>query len=255
MTDKELIGKIKDLRKIQPSQDWLNLGQQDLIARINFEEEDEGLKANFGLFIDFLSWFKHPQSVALAVCLFTIFIGGPWLAVKASQQSLPGELLYSVKKVSEQVQVKVSPKGSKTQLQVEFAVRRLEELGKITDDSFTLEEKTEKAKTVANDFKNKLVDASINLDNITKEEAIAVAKKTKKIQEDLSKTKEEAPLIAQADLAEAEKTLEEINSRVLAVLTSDNADNTDIGEVSTSTDQEILIWLEEMEATSTDEGL
>lgn len=229
--EQDLIKKIKQLKKIQPSQEWLDLTRHNLTSQISFEEKDRG-------------WLREPQSFALAICLLLIFIGGPWLMVKASQTSLPGEMLYSIKKASEGIQATVASEESKAQLQVEFASRRLEELTKITEDSFPSEEKTEKVKEVVDKLKDNLAGASVYANKISKEKAIAVAKKTKKISEDLDRTKEEAPAEIKEDLAEAEKTIEEINNQILAVLTGEGEK---IGqEIGTTTpDQEILIFLEE----------
>lgn len=229
--EQDLIKKIKQLKKIQPSQEWLDLTRHNLTSQISFEEKDRG-------------WLREPQSFALAICLLLIFIGGPWLMVKASQTSLPGEMLYSIKKASEGIQATVASEESKAQLQVEFASRRLEELTKITEDSFPSEEKTEKVKEVVDKLKDNLAGASVYANKISKEKAIAIAKKTKKISEDLDRTKEEAPAEIKEDLAEAEKTIEEINNQILAVLTGEGEK---IGqEIGTTTpDQEILIFLEE----------
>ena len=131
--EQDLIKKIKQLEKIQPSAKWLDLTRHNLISQITWEEDDRGPKSSFGLF----NWLGGLQSVALAVCLLLIFIGGPWLTLKASQSSLPGEILYSVKKAAEGVQATVTSENNKAQLQVEFAGRRLEELTKITEDSFS----------------------------------------------------------------------------------------------------------------------
>jgi predicted DNA-binding protein (UPF0278 family) len=244
-----LIKKIKQLKKIQPSPEWLDSTRHNLVSQIDFEAEK--VKTNFGFF----NWLKHPQSLALAICLLLIFIGGPWLMVMASQASLPGELLYSVKRMGEGVQATVASESSKTQLQVEFAGKRLEELTKITEDSFAPEEKTEKVKQVVNDLKDNLAGATTYLDKISKENVIVVAKKAMKIREDLTKTKEEMPLEAQTDLAEAEKAIEEISHQILTILVKDRQETAE-GTTTTTPDEEILIFLEELESgmiTTTEE--
>jgi hypothetical protein len=240
MTEQELIQRIKELKKIQPSQQWLDLARHNLITQISFKEESLKPKAGF------LNWLKEPQSIALVICLILIFIGGPWLVVKASQASLPGELLYPVKRITEEVQTTVASKDSKVQLQTEFAFRRLEELTKIAEDPFFPEEKTEKAKQVISDFRGNLAGISQHVSKISKEQAVAVAKKTKKLKEDLNKTKEEVPLDVKDDLAEAEKVIEEINHQILAALTKDSQESAE-GTATTTLDQEVLIFLKEIE--------
>ena len=242
MNDQELIKKIKKLKQIKPSGEWLNSTRHNLTAQISFEEEKK---------TGFFNWLYQPHNFALAVCLIAIFAGGPWLMIKASQASLPGEALYSVKKITENVQATVASESSKTKLQFEFAQRRLEELNKITEDSVSSEKKEEKAeqtKKVISDFKDKLAGASLHVSKISKEEAVEVAKKAKKIKEELDRTKEEISLEIQEiqnELAEAEKQIEEINYQILTVLTKEIEEITEKG--ATTTDKEIIIFLEETE--------
>jgi len=241
MNNKELIRKIKKLGKIQPSQKWLGLTRYNLIAELDFENQSFKMTG-------FFSWLLQAQSMALVTCLILIFLGGPWLAVKASQPSLPGDLLYSVKKINEGVQITVALERNKAKLQAEFANSRLEELNKITEDSFSQEEKTDKSKQILNDFKSNLAGISQHVSNFSKEEAVAVAKTAKKLKEDLDNTKQDIPVEAGDNLIEAEKAIAEINYQILSVLTKDNEENTE--KLATSTDEEILIWLEEIGTTT-----
>jgi len=223
----DLIGKIRELKKIEPSQEWLVSARNDLMAGI---EPD----------ISFFQWLRQPQQFALVACLILIFLGGPWLALKASEASLPGDLLYSVKKANEGLQMTITSENNKTQLKMEFASRRLEELAKVSEDSG----KTNKVKGIASDLKNNLKEASVYADKISETEIIAVAKKTQEIKEELSMAAGEASLDVQDELAQAGEVVEEIN-KILTVLNTRYQE--DRQDTSTSTDQEILIFLQELE--------
>ena len=226
--EKDLISKIRELKKIEPSQEWLISVRNDLMA--NFEPD-----------ISFFQWLRQPQQFALVACLILIFLGGPWLALKASEASLPGDLLYSVKKANEGLQMTVTSEGNKTQLKVEFASRRLEELGKISEDSGKINE----VKGIVSDLKNNLEEASVYADKISGTEIIAVAKKTKKIKEELSNTVGGASLDVQNELAQAGEAVENINKQILTILNRKyQEDNQDM---ATSTDQTIFIFLQELE--------
>jgi hypothetical protein len=245
MTEQELIQKIKELKKIEPTQEWLDLTRHELISRVALSDTPslrEGRDPKWQP----LNWLRGPQlqPVALGICLLLIFAVGPWLTLKASQASLPGDVLYSVKRASESIQATVASNDSKAQLQVEFAGRRLGELTKITGDSFTSEEKTEKVKEVVNNLKDNLAEASVYAAEASKEKAMVMAKKTKSIKEELDKTKEEVSLEVQNELAEAGEVIEEINQQILAVLVKSQEG---IEGTATSTDEEILIFLEETE--------
>jgi len=247
MTDREIIRKIQQLKEIQPSQEWLDLTRQKLLSRTVLWTEPKELSLRDFL-MGYLGYFKLAAVMAGALVLL---IGGPWLVVKASQPSLPGEMLYSIKKATERIQAGVASDESKAQLQVEFAGRRLEELTKINEDSLSPEEKTEKVEQVVSDFQDNLAGASLHVSKISKEKAVAIAKTTKKLKENLAKTKEEVPLAVQEKLAQAEKVMAEINHQILAVLVK--GDQEGIGQAATTTDEEILIFLELEEESLTNE--
>jgi len=241
MTDKNLVKKIRGLRKIEPASDWQSLTRRNLLAQME-AEDDTGL---FGEKVSFWSWLKEPQIMSLAFCLALILIAGPWLTIKASQMSLPGDFLYSVKRVSEGVQTTVVSKEDRGQLQVGFAQKRLEELNKITESI-----EAENAREIASQFKNNLASASIYTSKISKEQAIAIAKRTKKIKNNLDIAKEDAVSEeVKTELAEAEKSIEEINHNILTALTGEEEGGLNISSTTENLDEEIIILLEELDLT------
>lgn len=240
MENQDLVKKLKNLRKVQPSQEWFDLTRDNLINQINWEKRTYSQHSS-----GFLNWMRSFQPVALIVCLLMIFVGGPWLTIMASEVSLPGEFLYSIKRASEGIQTKVASKEKQSELHLEFAYRRLEEFTKIARESSS--EKEVKTKQVIDDLKNNLADVSANLKDISKENALTVVKKTIKIKEDIDRAKEEVSLEAQESLVEAEKVIEEINSEILAVLTGEINDGQRNETMPTST-EEILIFLEKTES-------
>ena len=172
------------------------------------------------------------------------------MTIKASQSSLPGELLYSVKKISEGVQTTIVSDGGKAGLQAEFAGRRLEELNKITYDSSSSEEKTEKSGVVVNKFKDNLAQISQNVSMGSKDEIVAVALQTKRLEEKLEKTTGE---ISSEVKEIAEKAIDEAKSKILAALVEDGERNND-QENASSTDKEILIFLNDKTEIIIDEN-
>lgn len=233
-----MIAKLKKLKKIQPDQARLDLMCEKLLERIDFEPE-------FSVW----NWLREPQAAALIACIMLIIFGGPWLTIKASTASLPGEFLYNIKKASEGIQATVSFNDSRAQLQIEFASRRLKELSQITDDTATAsDQKAEKAQQVLTSLKDSLDEAVVSVGGLSREKAIAAAAKTQKIREDLAKTKQGVITVSGSDqqaaaeiiqdLDEAQKVIEEIDSRILAVLSGNNGEGN--SESATTTDQEII---------------
>ena len=232
--EKDLIKKIKELKQIEPSSEWMNSTRHNLMTQIKIDE-------NANMYnISFFQWIKQPQSFALAFCLMLMVLGGPWLAIKASEASLPGEFLYSVKKATEGVQITVTSEDSKAQLSVEFAGRRLEELSKMSENL----QDNDRMKEVASEIKNNLEKASAYAGKISEANIIVVVKKANRIKDELGENKGNMSSEAQTELVGAGKAVEEINRQILATLIRDK----ESGErLSTSTDQEILIFLEELE--------
>ncbi len=234
----DLVRKIKELKAIEPSAEWMDATRYKLITQIELDKRADVMG------VGFFQWLKQPQSFALAVCLIFIFLGGPWLTLQASKASLPGELLYSVKRATEGVQITVTSADSLTPLKMEFASRRLEELNKISEDSSSEKE----VKEVIGELKTNLAEASVYADKISEDKVIAVAKKVQKIKQDLGNTKEELSSEVQIELAEAEKAVEQINKQILTALIKKKQQESGDTTISIdSTDQEILIFLEELE--------
>lgn len=87
-----------------------------------------------------LNWARVAVSVLMAVILLSMLAGG---TVYAAQDSLPGEVLYSVKRVSEDARLLIARDSvAKVDLSMEFAQIRLEEMSRLVNES---QEKTQLA--------------------------------------------------------------------------------------------------------------
>ncbi len=241
--------KIKKLNQIKPSKNWLNSTRHSLEAKIDFDQATNP-KHNG---IRFLNWLKQPQTTALALCLSLIVLGGPWLLVKASQASLPGEWLYSIKKANEGIQVRIASDYGRSQLQVEFASRRVEELIKIARDSVNDQEKSSKTQEIIQNLKDNLAQASAYTKQLSRNEALNVAKQTRQIKQDLNRTKQNSSEQVQDELADAEEAIDQINKNILASLNKQEKEQETSS--ATTTDEEVMIILEETkdgDVTTTD---
>jgi len=112
MTENELISKIRELRDIKPNKDWVSLNKVRVLG------EESGFS--------FFPYFK--PAFATLICVFAIFgLFG------FSQNSVPGDFLYSVKKIVEKGQAIFVSEQEKPQASLELANKRLEELTKIAE--------------------------------------------------------------------------------------------------------------------------
>lgn len=132
------ISKLKGLKKVQGS---LTLEKQFEIKEkiLKSIAEDSLLPTKQNYF--FVRSFRYVAVLLLVVCL----LGG---TAYASQNSLPGEVLYPIKKAQEVMRLKVAvSEESQASLQAKFANKRLEELSKLTS-KFNSEKPKQKLEVV-----------------------------------------------------------------------------------------------------------
>ena len=128
MTEKELIKKLKELKEIKPSEEWVVLTKENIIR--------EGITENRAFLSSIGSIFNvRPllkPVLAGAFCfslLFGVFV------LSQSQNVLPGDLLYSVKKISEQARLSLASEEEKPKVQLELTQKKLDELRKIAEEN------------------------------------------------------------------------------------------------------------------------
>jgi len=156
MTQNELIGKIRELRQIKPRKDWVLLTKTQILGQ---EETPK-----FELF----PFFKP----AYAGLFFLLLLAG---LIEFSQGALPGDPLYSLKRITEKAQAVFVSKEEQPKLQLELTSKRLEELNKVADAN-----RVKRLAPALNEFqKTKIVAKKEILDSIknkSEKEAIKIAK-------------------------------------------------------------------------------
>jgi len=119
--DKDLIKQIRILKDIKPDSDWANLVKSQIVGH-----EMVGQKQPFTvLMTNFL--FKYRMAV-VGVLLFAITGGG---IIITSQNSLPGQPLYAVKKATEKGLALFAGKNDPV-ADLQLAAKRLEEINLIS---------------------------------------------------------------------------------------------------------------------------
>ena len=125
MTDRNLIQNIQLLKQIKPSQNWVVSVKKEILGR---ELGGDLVSPNwievFGRLLTG-SAFAKPAFVTITSIFVIIGIFG------LSQNSLPGDLFYPIKQLSEKGQTVFTPENEKSALRLEFADRKVEELAKI----------------------------------------------------------------------------------------------------------------------------
>ena len=114
MTEKELIGKIRGLRQIKPNRDWVSLTKSQILG-----EE----KKYTSLFLFPVLKLRPVYAGLIAVLILFGLLG-------FAQNSLPGDPLYSIKRITEKSQAVFVSEEEKPAFQLKLANDRLEDLTK-----------------------------------------------------------------------------------------------------------------------------
>lgn len=120
--EKKLIEKLEEMSAIKPDADWVLLAEQKITS-------PEPSKKTFA-WIDFNFIAKPVLSFSLSAIAVVSLAGGVGLSL--AQNALPGDLLYSVKKASENVRMAFVSEKDKPLAQLELAKTKLEELSRVT---------------------------------------------------------------------------------------------------------------------------
>jgi len=167
MNEKQLISKIRELRQIKPRQDWVVLTKKNILGE---ELAYRGRASVSSLLETFWKAFRLKLVFAPVLAVF-VLIG----LFSFSHYSLPGDFLYTFKKVIEKGQAVFVSAEEKPKYDLEMVNKRLEELNKIAE--------TNQVKNIApalNEFKKTRAVAkksvSSSLKGKSEKEAIKIAK-------------------------------------------------------------------------------
>ncbi len=123
MTEKHLIRQLKELADIQPRKDWVVLTKRRIFADEEISEAKPGL-------LSFFPFFRY--KLALAPIISVLIIIGLF---GFAQNTIPGDLLFSVKKMTENAQVTFTSAIERPKAHLELANERLEELNRIAENN------------------------------------------------------------------------------------------------------------------------
>lgn len=128
MDEKELISKIKELRQIKPREEWVLLTKNQVFSldrKSTFSER----------FSEFLEIFPRIFSQYKPALVSLILVGALLGTFGFAQNALPGDLLYTLKKITEKSRAIFVSKEEKPKASLELANKRLEELTKIAEQN------------------------------------------------------------------------------------------------------------------------
>jgi len=165
-TETDLIKKIQELKDVKPSKSWV------ISTKKNILEEQKVLKNNF--------WEIFPKAVLQYRTAFvTLVIVGILAGTFGfAQNSLPGDFLYTFKRVTEKVRLSFVPEGERSRLQLSYANERLESLVKVAQTN-----QTKKFAPIIKEYQANILGAAKDLSKVKKPDVKEIAQKVKKIEE------------------------------------------------------------------------
>jgi len=162
--EKELIGKIRELRQIKPRKDWVVLTKSQILG-----QEPKIL---------FFPFFKP---VLATVTAFGILFG----IFSLAQNSLPGDFLYSIKKITEKGQAVFVSEEEKPAFQFELANKRLEELTEIAQTN-----QVKKLPPAISEFQANMSEVAKSLAKVKGQDVEKIVAQTQKLEENKKKVEE-----------------------------------------------------------------
>ena len=197
ITEKDLIKKIGLLRQIKPKKDWVVLVKKEIL-----EEEP---KINFSTVLKTLPrLIFSPKFVFAGILSVLIFFG----IFTSAQNSLPGDLLYPVKKVTEKARLIFVSGDEKQIAQIELANKRLEELSQIAQKN-----QVEKLAPAIEEYQASMAEAAKSLKKVTNE----IVQKNQQLEE--TKAKIESSLGVKID--ETEDLKDTISNKIAEAKTAE----------------------------------
>ena len=121
--EKNLVQKLTLLKEIEPRNSWVLFAKTNILGETKDEKAGQKLSLikELGHFVSYVRYLERPAYI-FAVLAFVV-LGG--IGYKLSQNSLPGDALYSVRSVIEKATTKSDP--------LAVAQRRLEDLRKVVE--------------------------------------------------------------------------------------------------------------------------
>ena len=155
--------KIRLLKDVEPNPDWLKSQRNSLLLEIS----ESGKQAKRAWNLPGFLFTQPAYRPVLAFCLLLCLVfGGGFFVVQAAKDSLPGDLLYSVKITLENAQMKVSSQTTKPKLEAGFVGNRVEELAQIIEEVDDPIKKKEKVVKAVNKLQAQVASTKVYLDKI-----------------------------------------------------------------------------------------
>lgn len=265
---RQLINSVrKTERGIEPDQLWLAQNRVKLMAHAasTMPKEEFVRRSTFAILSRFIpiqsiQWMRRPVMAFLFI--FSVILGGSFASVSASERSLPGDFLYSVKLATEQTRLVFTGNSSdKLKLKTEFVQRRVDEIRQVATQPG--ERKQERIKTAAENLKRDLQTAKQQLNDVSESSTPKIAleaaklldQKSSDVVQGLQEVKDSIPAESKGVVNEAENAAMNTGVKAVSVLigsrdTPEGAEVITNDELKQSIEDKVLVLENQIIETS-----
>ena len=107
ITEKQLIESLSQLKEIKPNQEWVSLLKSQILTEQPVEKTIPAITARKISIMDVITSVMFQRKMAYALASFVFVIVGVF---GFAQYTMPGDLLFSIRKASEQSQKRMKLK-------------------------------------------------------------------------------------------------------------------------------------------------
>ena len=253
----DIFSKLNTLKSIEPGESWVVDAKKRVLSEAPVFER-KGVLGRLAVAMDsrlrgndrgnLQNLFQNLSFKKLAIPAFSlVFVLSTGIfTFNASDSSLPGEILYSLKMAKESVTLAIAPENKKAEIEMQQVGKRLEEFDKISEN-YSDPKQGEKIGMILGEIKVKTNRAEEHLtgieDNVVKVRvAKIVGTQGEKYTEVLAKTTEELPAVVKdeilEDVAEAIDSNEKIYLTSFAVIAKEEDEIIEEVEVVEETGEE-----------------
>lgn len=171
-----ILEQLKELKSIKPRKDWVAAEREVLMSQITRQGtvKPQSFYVNgWYLFKSLLpgSLLRFAARPLGALCVIAVFIFSTGIfGVNASKGSLPGDLLYSVKRTSEKVKVGMTvAEEDKVKLHMDFAEERVNEIEAVSGQDNKPQKKQQQIKVAAEGLQEEMKKTQQTLEKVKQE--------------------------------------------------------------------------------------
>jgi len=169
VAEADLVKKIQELKKIRPRKDWVVLTKSQILGEppTTFRE------------VSILSIFSPKKWWGVKPALATVTAFGILFGIfSLAQNSLPGDILYPIKKITEKSQAVFVSEKELPKYNLEIANKRLEELNEIAQTN-----QVKKLAPALQEFQADMSEAAKSLVKVKGQDVEKIVAQTKKLEE------------------------------------------------------------------------